>query len=120
MAMAHSTSTRRARRASGSTTTRKAASATALPDGAPTPTRARSRGASTRPPQRPGGGLSKHVGAGGGVALAPAPAAPVGPPDSDSRRDVDLLVLRDDGPPQLFQNMRDGTFQDAAARTGLT
>jgi len=42
------------------------------------------------------------------------------PTDFDNRRDVDLLVVRDDAAPQLFQNMRDGTFQDAAARTGLT
>ena len=45
-----------------------------------------------------------------GVASSPVHAVAVVPTDFDNRRDVDLLVLRDDGAPQLFQNMRDGTF----------
>jgi Tfp pilus assembly protein PilF len=46
-----------------------------------------------------------------------APAAIV-PTDFDNRRDVDLLILSG-GTLRLFRNMRDGTFQDVAASTGL-
>ena len=83
-----------------------------FPDGFP--------GATTRLLQNTGGGHFKDVSAQAGIASAPVHAVAIVPTDFDNRRDVDLLVLRDDGPPQLFQNMRDGTFQDAAARTGLT
>ncbi len=41
------------------------------------------------------------------------------PTDFDNRRDVDLLVVNRGGPPLLFQNMRDGTFRDVAAASGL-
>ena len=41
------------------------------------------------------------------------------PTDFDNRRDVDLLVVRDDAPPALYQNLRDGTFRDVAAEVGL-
>ena len=41
------------------------------------------------------------------------------PTDFDNRRDIDLLVVNRGGPPLLFQNMRDGTFRDVAAATGL-
>jgi Tfp pilus assembly protein PilF len=76
--------------------------------------------APTRLLQNTGGGQFKDVSAPAGVAAAPVSAVAVVPTDFDNRRDVDLLVLRSDAVPQLFQNMRDGTFQDAAERTGLT
>jgi Tfp pilus assembly protein PilF len=41
------------------------------------------------------------------------------PTDYDNHRDVDLLVVRRDGPPALFRNLRDGTFRDVAAEVGL-
>ena len=40
------------------------------------------------------------------------------PTDFDNRRDVDLFVLRHEGP-ALFKNMRDGSFRDMAAELGL-
>jgi Tfp pilus assembly protein PilF len=49
-------------------------------------------------------------GAGGAVAVVPT--------DFDNRRDIDLFVLRRDGP-ALFKNMRDGTFKDMASDVGL-
>jgi Flp pilus assembly protein TadD len=88
------------------------AGAAAFPDGFP--------GSTTRLLQNDGSGHFKDVSAKAGVAVAPVHAVAVVPTDFDNRRDVDLLVVRDDAAPQLFQNMRDGTFQDAAARTGLT
>lgn len=42
------------------------------------------------------------------------------PTDFDNRRDVDLLIVNRDTPPQLFQNLRGGTFRDVAAEVGLT
>ena len=38
--------------------------------------------------------------------------------DFDNRRDVDLFALRE-GSPALYKNMRDGSFRDVAAETGL-
>jgi cytochrome c-type biogenesis protein CcmH/NrfG len=46
-------------------------------------------------------------------------AAAVAPMDFDERRDVDLLVVREDGAPALYRNLRDGTFADVAAEAGL-
>jgi tetratricopeptide (TPR) repeat protein len=46
-------------------------------------------------------------------------AIAVVPTDFDNRRDIDLLIVSADGPPALFQNMRDGTFRDVAADVGL-
>ncbi len=53
------------------------------------------------------------------VAAGDAPGLAVVPTDFDNRRDIDLLVVRSDARPLLFQNMRDGSFRDAAASTGL-
>ncbi|HKG15630.1 MAG TPA: FG-GAP-like repeat-containing protein [Pyrinomonadaceae bacterium] len=47
-------------------------------------------------------------------------ASAVVPTDYDNRRDVDLLVVNYGAPPNLFRNMRDGTFRDVAADVGLT
>ena len=41
------------------------------------------------------------------------------PTDFDNRRDVDLLVLISNQHPNLFQNLRDGTFRDVAESVGL-
>ncbi len=41
------------------------------------------------------------------------------PTDYDNRRDVDLLVVNYGAPPNLFRNMRDGTFRDVAPEVGL-
>ena len=50
----------------------------------------------------------------------PSRARAVVPTDYDNRRDVDILVLNEDGVPYLFRNLRDGTFRDVAAEVGLT
>ena len=47
-------------------------------------------------------------------------ASTIIPTDYDNRRDIDLLLLPTGDPPQLFQNMRDGTFRDVAKEVGLT
>jgi Flp pilus assembly protein TadD len=57
--------------------------------------------------------VTEHAQLGG-----PGRAVAVVPTDFDNRRDVDLLVLREDAP-VLFKNMRDGSFRDAAKDTGL-
>jgi tetratricopeptide (TPR) repeat protein len=46
-------------------------------------------------------------------------AAAVVPTDYDNRRDVDLLVVNYGAAPNLFRNMRDGSFRDVAAEVGL-
>jgi len=76
-------------------------------------------GAPSRLLQNAGGGHFKDVSAQAGVAVGPGHAVGIVPTDFDNRRDVDLLLVRLDAPPQLFQNMRDGTFRDAAERVGL-
>ncbi|MDQ3321263.1 MAG: CRTAC1 family protein, partial [Acidobacteriota bacterium] len=50
----------------------------------------------------------------------PSRAVGVVPTDYDNRRDVDLLVLNRGGKPNLFRNLRDGSFKDVAAEVGLT
>jgi len=50
---------------------------------------------------------------------ASAGALALVPTDFDNRRDVDLFVLRGDGPPALLKNLRDGSFRDAAGEIGL-
>ncbi len=49
--------------------------------------------------------------AGGGLGIVPT--------DFDNRRDIDLLVVPSNGPPALFQNLRDGSFKDVASTVGL-
>ncbi|HEY8560785.1 MAG TPA: FG-GAP-like repeat-containing protein [Pyrinomonadaceae bacterium] len=49
----------------------------------------------------------------------PARAAAVVPTDYDNRRDVDILVVNAGEKPQLFRNLRNGSFQDVAAEVGL-
>jgi Tfp pilus assembly protein PilF len=52
--------------------------------------------------------------AGGGAA-----GIAVVPTDFDNRRDMDLLIVSRGGAPVLFQNVRDGSFRDAAADARL-
>jgi Flp pilus assembly protein TadD len=49
----------------------------------------------------------------------PSRAVAVVPTDYDNRRDIDLLVLNRGEKPNLFRNLRNGTFQDVAADVGL-
>jgi Tfp pilus assembly protein PilF len=49
---------------------------------------------------------------------APSHSVAVVPTDFDNRRDLDVFVLREHGP-VLFKNVRDGSFEDAAAAVGL-
>ncbi|HVF29004.1 MAG TPA: CRTAC1 family protein, partial [Pyrinomonadaceae bacterium] len=46
-------------------------------------------------------------------------AVAVVPTDYDNRRDVDLLVVNFGAQPNLYRNLRDGTFRDVAAEVGL-
>ena len=50
----------------------------------------------------------------------PSRAVSVVPTDFDNRRDVDFLVLNFGGKPNLYRNMRDGSFRDVASEVGLT
>ncbi len=53
-----------------------------------------------------------------GLAVEGEPLAVV-PTDFDNGRDLDLVVLRREGAPLLLRNLRDGSFEDVAARVGL-
>ena len=46
-------------------------------------------------------------------------AVAIVPTDFNNRRDVDLLVVNYGQPPELFSNLRDGTFRNVAAEVGL-
>lgn len=46
-------------------------------------------------------------------------AVAVVPTDFDNRRDMDLLIVNYDSQPELFRNMRDGSFRDVAHDAGL-
>src|SRR5207244_1849593 len=53
------------------------------------------------------------------VAGSLARAVAVVATDYDNRRDIDLLLVNFGSPPTLFRNMRDGSFLDVAAESGL-
>ena len=55
-------------------------------------------------------GLSAHHSSAGSAIV---------PTDFDNHRDVDVFVLDQKNPPNLFRNMRDGTFRDVAKEVGL-
>ncbi|HEX7956841.1 MAG TPA: FG-GAP-like repeat-containing protein, partial [Pyrinomonadaceae bacterium] len=66
-----------------------------------------------------GDGTFADTTAAAGLGSARGHAVAVVPTDYDNRRDVDLLVVHAEGPPALWKNMRDGTFRDVAAESGL-
>jgi Flp pilus assembly protein TadD len=68
--------------------------------------------------QNDGAARFTDVTAQSGLARAPTAGRFVVPTDFDNRRDLDLLIAGS-GPPQLFQNGRDGTFREVAAALGL-
>jgi Flp pilus assembly protein TadD len=53
------------------------------------------------------------------VAATGGRAVAIVPTDFDNRRDIDLLVVNEDGAPALLKNMRDGSFADVAGAVGL-
>jgi tetratricopeptide (TPR) repeat protein len=53
------------------------------------------------------------------VAGGTGHAVAVIPTDYDNRRDVDLLVVNNEGTPALYRNLRDGSFRDVAREAGL-
>ncbi len=61
-----------------------------------------------------GDGTFADVTAPSGVSGAGGPGIAVVPTDFDNRRDMDLLVVQRGRAPTLFQNVRDGSFRDAA------
>jgi len=67
-----------------------------------------------------GNGTFADITAASGFRAPPGRAIAVAPTDYDNRRDIDVLIAAADGAPQLFRNMRDGTFRDSAADAGLT
>jgi cytochrome c-type biogenesis protein CcmH/NrfG len=66
-----------------------------------------------------GNGTFTEIAAAAGVRGGAGHAVAIVPTDFDNRRDIDLLVVDQDGPPALYRNMRDGTFKDAAGPAGL-
>jgi tetratricopeptide (TPR) repeat protein len=65
-----------------------------------------------------GNGTFADIGVQAGVS-APVRAAAIVATDYDNRRDIDLLVAPVGGAPVLYRNLRDGSFRNAAAETGL-
>ncbi len=66
-----------------------------------------------------GNGTFTDIASTAGFSGPSAKGLAIVPTDFDNRRDIDLLVLNEDRAPALFQNMRDGTFRDAARDVGL-
>jgi Tfp pilus assembly protein PilF len=66
-----------------------------------------------------GNGTFADVSAASGLAAVTGAVVGVVPTDFDNRRDVDLLLVRAEGPPALMKNLRDGTFTDATGDAGL-
>ncbi|HEY3102844.1 MAG TPA: FG-GAP-like repeat-containing protein [Pyrinomonadaceae bacterium] len=68
-----------------------------------------------------GNGTFTEITAAAGVAARNSFSASsaIIPTDYDNRRDVDLFLLPSSDPPQLFRNMRDGTFRNVAKEVGL-
>jgi predicted Zn-dependent protease len=65
-----------------------------------------------------GNGTFENITSAAGLPASQALLASV-PTDYDNKRDVDLLLVPDSGPPLLFRNNRDGSFRDVAEETGL-
>ena len=66
-----------------------------------------------------GNGTFVDIAAASGLAGASSAAVAVVPTDFDNHRDVDLMIVAAGAAPALFQNRRDGTFQDVASTVGL-
>lgn len=66
-----------------------------------------------------GDGTFTDITADARVGARDAPVIAIVPTDFDNRRDIDLLLVRSNARPLLFQNMRDGSFRDAAESAGL-
>ena len=66
-----------------------------------------------------GNGTFTDIASAAGIGGVTGVAVGVVPTDFDNRRDLDLLIAYADRAPSLFQNMRDGTFKDAASQAGL-
>ena len=66
-----------------------------------------------------GNGTFADISAAAALGRAAGGASIIAPGDFDNRRDIDLLLAGGGTPPALYRNMRDGTFRDAAAETGL-
>jgi tetratricopeptide (TPR) repeat protein len=66
-----------------------------------------------------GNGSFTDITADAKIAVGDASGVAVVPTDFDNRRDIDLLLLRSAARPLLLQNMRDGSFRDAAETAGL-
>jgi len=69
--------------------------------------------------QNNGEGKFTDISARAGVGI-PRLAVSVVPTDFDNRRDIDVLATTAIGDVHLFRNLRDGTFRDVAADSGLT
>jgi tetratricopeptide (TPR) repeat protein len=77
-------------------------------------------GESTQILRNNGNGTFTDITASSGFRAPPGRAIAVAATDYDNRRDIDVLVAAAGGAPQLFRNMRDGTFRESAAEAGLT
>ena len=75
-------------------------------------------GSPTRLFRNNGNGTFGDIAVQAGVS-APLRAVGVAATDFDNRRDIDLLVLGASAAPRLFRNLRDGSFRDTAAVSGL-
>jgi Flp pilus assembly protein TadD len=66
-----------------------------------------------------GDGTFADITSSAGVAGVTGPFSAVAAVDYDNRRDIDIVALGAGAPPKLLRNLRDGTFGDASAETGL-
>jgi tetratricopeptide (TPR) repeat protein len=66
-----------------------------------------------------GDGTFTDISASAQISTESRNSVAVVPTDFDNRRDVDLMVLNYDSPPNLFRNLRNGSFEDVATRVGL-
>jgi tetratricopeptide (TPR) repeat protein len=75
-------------------------------------------GSPTRLLRNNGNGSFADIAVQAGIS-APVSAIALAATDYDNRRDIDLLVVPQSGAPLLYRNMRDGSFRDASADSGL-
>ena len=65
-----------------------------------------------------GNGTFADIASQAGISTTVASVA-IAATDYDNRRDIDILVVPREGAPVLYRNMRDGSFRNAAADSGL-